>query len=256
MGDCAAYIICTSPRSGSTLLCRMLEAIGRCGVPDSHFHEPSVGAWLSDHGVPNDAHDTHLSALEAAIAAARIAGTGGKGMFGLRLQRHSLAYFLDQLHLLMPCHKNDLSRIDEIFGSTKFIHLSRTSKLDQAISYLKAEQSGLWHRSPDGSEIERLSAPRPFEYKRNAIAARIAAFEEDEREWAAWFTRERIAPLRIEYEALARDPRAVLREVLTYLGLSSDLAEGVGVPVARLSDGINRAWADRYRAESHASAGR
>ncbi|MBT6203829.1 MAG: sulfotransferase, partial [Rhodospirillaceae bacterium] len=37
-----SYVICTSPRSGSTLLCSLLAATGLAGNPCSHFHDPSI----------------------------------------------------------------------------------------------------------------------------------------------------------------------------------------------------------------------
>ncbi|MGZ4261677.1 MAG: Stf0 family sulfotransferase, partial [Solirubrobacteraceae bacterium] len=32
-----AYLVCATPRSGSTLLCEMLRETGRAGVPLEHF---------------------------------------------------------------------------------------------------------------------------------------------------------------------------------------------------------------------------
>jgi LPS sulfotransferase NodH len=39
--------------------------------------------------------------------------------------------------------------------------------------------------------------------------------------WEAWFAAEGIVPLRLTYEALARDPIGGLQEVLTFLDLVS-----------------------------------
>lgn len=50
--DYRAYVICTSPRSGSTLLCKLLAATGQAGKPKSYFHKPDLGcvANLSGSG--------------------------------------------------------------------------------------------------------------------------------------------------------------------------------------------------------------
>jgi LPS sulfotransferase NodH len=248
MQQCTAYILCTSPRSGSTLLCRMLEATGLCGVPDSHFHAPSVAAWLDDHDMPAEGYVNEDEALKAALRAGKCAGQGATGMFGLRLQRHSARFFLEQLRRLHPLQRSDLARIEAEFGPTRFVYLTRESKLDQAISYIKAQQTGLWHMAPDGREIERLSPPGQPVYDRAAIAAQIVAFEADDRDWTAWFRREEINPLCISYEALARQPSGTLQEVLSYLGVVGESAAQMAPPVARLSDETNRAWAARYRA--------
>lgn len=37
-GDRRCYMICAAPRSGSTLLCRLLMQTGRMGVPHEYFH--------------------------------------------------------------------------------------------------------------------------------------------------------------------------------------------------------------------------
>lgn len=248
----SAYIICTSPRSGSTLLCHMLAATGICGVPDSHIHAPSVDAWLEDHGLTAEAHDSAQQTLAAALQAAQDAGRGAGDIFGLRLQRHSAPFLLDALRSRHPGLPGDRAVIEAEFGPTRFIYLARASKLDQAISYVKACQSGLWHKAPDGREIERLSPPRAPLYDRKAIAEQIALFDTYEAEWRAWFAREAINPLCLDYDALSRDPAGTLARVLGHLGLPAAVASEIVPPVARLSDDINRAWAARYRAETGA----
>ena len=113
---------------------------------------------------------------------------------------------------------------------------------------MKAKQSGLWHMATDGTEIERLSAPADPVYDREAIADQLEASFRMDAEWAAWFAQERIAPLRITYDALSEDPHGVRAQVLAALGLAYE-AERVAVPVAKLADGLNVEWAERFRRE-------
>ncbi len=165
-----SYILCTSPRSGSTLLCGLLKATQRCGLPDSHFHEPSLQAWLGYYDLEDVAFATRADAVGAVVKAARAYGQDGTDMFGLRLQRQSAAFFFDQLAHLHPQLTGDAARIDAAFGRTAYLYLTRDNKLDQAISYVKATQSGLWHRAPDGTEVERLSAHRDPVYDRAGLS--------------------------------------------------------------------------------------
>ncbi|MEO1275711.1 MAG: Stf0 family sulfotransferase [Pseudomonadota bacterium] len=51
MGTPRSYVICTAPRSGSTLLCHLLRATGVAGWPGSHFHRPSLTGWLDAYGL-------------------------------------------------------------------------------------------------------------------------------------------------------------------------------------------------------------
>ena len=92
-----SYIICTSPRSGSTLLCKLLEATGVAGVPGSHFHDPSISDWLGYYNIKEEKALGERETLEKIFRAAIAYGTGGSGVFGLRLQRHSVAFFMEKL---------------------------------------------------------------------------------------------------------------------------------------------------------------
>ena len=152
-----SYVICTSPRSGSTLLCRLLAQTGQSGHPNSHFHTPSMAAWLRSYDLSQTTFPTELAQIKAVFAAAIARGTQDTGIFGLRLQRHSFDFFMQQLGTLHPGLATDKDRISATFGPTLFIHLTRQNKLDQAISLVKANQTGLWHKSADGSDLERTA---------------------------------------------------------------------------------------------------
>ena len=75
-----SYLICTSPRSGSTLLCSLLKATGIAGAPGSNFHVPDIADWRRDYG---------LETLVDIIEQARLKGRGSTPIFGLRLQHQS-----------------------------------------------------------------------------------------------------------------------------------------------------------------------
>lgn len=95
-----SYIICTSPRSGSTLLCSLLAATGWCGAPDSYFHKPSLTDWLADFKLNGADYRDEKRAMAAVIEAAKMRGRSGTEIFGLRVQRDSFAYLIQQLALV------------------------------------------------------------------------------------------------------------------------------------------------------------
>lgn len=244
-----SYIICTSPRSGSTLLCKLLGATKKAGAPDSHFHTPSLATWLKTYKLDNKAFASELDTLQAIFAAALQRGTADTGMFGLRMQRGSFKFFMQQLANLYPDETNDVARIEAAFGKTLFIHLTRPDKLDQAISLVKATQTGLWHQAADGSELQRLSAPQEPFYDSAEIARQIAELSALELEWLNWFEQEDLHPLQISYDELSSNPAGKLEAVLDALGLDRDFSRGIKPPVKKLADSTNLDWADRYRGE-------
>lgn len=242
-----SYILCTCPRSGSTLLCKLLSASGVAGHPGSYFHEQSIASWQAYLGLEAEPVATEAETLRRVFDAAVEKGTRGTGLFGLRLQRHSFDFFRKKLAVLYPEGPADADRLAAAFGKTLFIHLTRQDKIGQAVSYVRAEQSGLWHRAADGSELERLSPPRPLTYDRAALVECHDRFTRFDRDWLAWFAGQGIVPLTITYEDLAADPQATLRRVLERLGLEGSVADHAVPGVAKLADATNAEWAMRLR---------
>ncbi|MEL6452685.1 MAG: Stf0 family sulfotransferase [Pseudomonadota bacterium] len=239
----AAYVLCTAPRSGSTLLCNLLRDTGVAGHPGSHFHRPSLADWRRSHDLPDTA------TLPQIIAAATKTGRGNTPIFGLRLQRHSAPFFFDQLATQHPEASSDMARLTATFGPTALIYLHRADKLAQAVSLVRAAQSGLWHRNADGSELERTAPPQAPRYDRAAIAKAVADVTAYDAGWEDWFAQERVTPLRLDYSALSDDPVAVLSQTLDHLGLDARAAQSITPAVAKLSDATNAAWITRFGSE-------
>ncbi|MEO9895047.1 MAG: Stf0 family sulfotransferase [Paracoccaceae bacterium] len=244
-----SYVICTSPRSGSTMLCKMLSETGIAGHPESYFHTPSIPEWLSSFDLGEDNFDTEQSALKAIFEGAQNQGTGTTGVFGLRLQGQSLPFFLKQLKKLHPEQSNDRQLIDTVFGETLFTHLTRTNKLDQAVSLVKALQSGLWHLASDGTEIERTAQPKPLVYDDVSISRELKSMNALEDAWIIWFEQQKLDPLQVTYADLSQRPKATLARILKALGQPIVNVQDITIGVAKLADQTNQEWVDRFRAE-------
>ena len=248
MQDARAYMLCTSPRSGSTLLCRMLRDCGVAGAPVSYFFEAGPAEWAKSHGggpVSSPATDGELDRVFAAI---RAKGRGDGAIFGLRQQAHSNPQLFAALRARFPDHETDTARLEAVFGPMRFVYLNREDKLAQAVSYVTAQQSGLWHRRADGTELERLSPPAAPSYDRAAIAKAMAEFEAAARAWEDWFARERIAPLRLTYDEVSGAPAGSLRRVLAHLGVDPHAADSVAPSVAKLANATSAEWIARFKA--------
>jgi trehalose 2-sulfotransferase len=152
--------------------------------------------------------------------------------------------------VLYPEQKSDVARIEAAFGPTLFIHLTRPDKVEQAVSCVKALQTGLWHIAPDGTELERLAPPRQPVYKADDLRFTYNQFISFDLGWQHWFEIQNLKPLRITYDALSADPIGTLKMILQELGLSTQAAHGVVPGVAKLADATNREWAARFRAEA------
>jgi LPS sulfotransferase NodH len=245
-----SYIICGTPRSGSTLLCGML-ANARCGRPDSYFGRPWLLDFARDLGVSNDGDvdglDFNRRYLDAVLTDGR---RGGSNIFGLRLMFDTVEDLSARLDPLFPGLDNAPQRFERAFGRPLYIYLSREDKVAQAVSLYKASRTGLWHRAADGSEMERTAPHQDADYDADKIGATVAELSAQDRGWHDWFAAHAIAPLQLKYEDLSRDPRSNLRKVLTALGRDASLADHSTPATARLADEESARWVARFREES------
>lgn len=241
-----SYLICTSPRSGSTMLCELLAETKVAGKPGSLFHEPSIDAWLDYYNLDAADFATRRDMLYGIFGEARARGKGKTDFCGVRLQRGSFAFFMEQLQFLYPDCPSDVGCIEAEFGPTLFIYLSRQDKLDQAISYIRAEQTGLWHRRADGSDLERLEPRREDGYDPEAMQSQVAEFIEFDTSWRSWFDEQSVVPLEVSYETLSREPQKQLARILDTLGADGSIAHEIPTPTVKLADDINLRWRTRF----------
>lgn len=244
-----SYILCASPRTGSTLLCTLLEATRVAGNPDSYFNTRWMVDCAADWNVPVPLDPTDPATNRAYLDAVLAAGTGDTGMFGLRLMHKNLAALLTRLATLYPDLPDAPARFAAAFDSPRYIHLSRRDKLAQAVSYEIATQSGLWHRNPDGTEMERQGQPQTPHYDATRIKAQLDLYAREHRLWSQWFTAHNLTPLRVWYEDLAANPQAVLAQVLSHLGQNPALARHLPPGTAKLADATSADWMRRYLAD-------
>jgi LPS sulfotransferase NodH len=192
-----AYIICGTPRTGSTLLCKLLASTGTSGDPHSFYRRQDVSAWAEEWKLPGRDTMGELEFNVAYLNSALSAGKGGSDVFGLRLMRENLGELSAILDQIFPKLASDTARFEKAFGRILYIHLSRENKLAQAVSLIKAQQTGLWHIAPDGSEIERVAPPQAPHYDFDRVKGELAELEAYDAAWNFWFAAQGITPLRV-----------------------------------------------------------
>ncbi|MEM7303701.1 MAG: Stf0 family sulfotransferase [Pseudomonadota bacterium] len=251
-----SYIICSTPRTGSTLLCDLLSSTGIAGQPDSFFMQNPDPIWVAEWGLPKSGDVEDPEYCVAFINAALKAGRGETKIFGLRLMWESLKPLMNLIDGTYPELTSDRARLRAAFGETLFIHLTREDKLDQAISMVRAEQTGLWHIAPDGTEVERLSQPEEPEYNFERISANRVELEQHDQHWEKWFATQDIKPLRIRYENLSANPLAIVECICQNLDAGKPSPDDLEPGVAKMADSTSLEWKRRFQRDafSHAIA--
>jgi len=246
----SSYIICATPRSGSTLLCDLLNGTGVAGHPNSYYRRQGIPEWARAWGVSPPNVPGNEAFERTYLEAVRQAGTAQTGVFGLRLMWGTVAELSARLTTIYPGPLDAAARFERAFGKTLYVHLARQDKVAQAVSLLRAEQSGLWHRAADGTERERSAPPTPAIYDANRLAGFVEDLKADDAAWNGWFAAHGISALRLTYEYLASAPQAALADVLLALDLDPRIAATVNAKTRKLADETSLDWAERFRKES------
>ncbi|MBX2867193.1 MAG: Stf0 sulfotransferase family protein [Acidiferrobacterales bacterium] len=246
-----SYIICSTPRSGSTLLCDLLKSTQIAGRPDSFFMDTFYTDWGAYFNIDVDcwrsSNQFNLPYLEAVLEE----GVGDTGVFGMRLQWESLNALASRLRSLFSSNANDREVFYSVFEATHYIHLSRDDKIAQAVSLCKAEQTGLWHRNPDGSERERLKKGDAPVYGFKALSRYFKLLEQQDSMWIDWFAQQGIHPVTVTYEELSENPQPTLEKILYALNLDPSAAEIAKPMTAKMSDSESVKWKMQFLSDSN-----
>ncbi|HZN15998.1 MAG TPA: Stf0 family sulfotransferase [Acidimicrobiales bacterium] len=241
-----AYIVCTSPRAGSTLLCQGLAHTDRAGAPAEFFdHRPDVeGHWRRRYGIASDID--YVAGLIAATSSAN-------GVFGTKLHWTTLLDMHRALRVSLACGSavrpggslNDL--LLRRFSIVRYIWLRRRNKVAQGISHFKASRTDTWER-PAGQPRDVLSGRQSVDFDLRSIDHCVKWAHIYDDEWAAYFQRRDLSPMQLFYEDLSSAYDKSIRAVLGFLDIPYvDLPDAVP-PLERLADETSLEWERCYRA--------
>ncbi len=232
-----AYLICATPRSGSTLLCELLKETGAAGRPEEYFETlrstgyprqprqyfdgvPDVQALLPevDPGTPERAFD-----WDAVLRA----GTTANGVFGAKI---------------MYGHLEDLwprlggRALEDVLPGLRYVRVSRGDRVAQAVSLWIAIQTQRWRDEGDDAETHDPVYSFP------AIRHLVEQLTAHELAWDEWLVgRDAID---VPYEPLAADPGGTVAGLLDELDIAGRAPD---LPRLRRQSGArSREWIERY----------
>src|SRR3954464_6610988 len=170
-----SYLVCATPRSGSTLVCHALEETGIAGRPEEYFEalrhsgrprrpeeyflgveDQSIRDHLGERSVGSDppprsplwsraAYDRYLDwAFET--------GTTPNGVFGAKLMWNYFGEFVSLLRNIPAYRAVPLAELlPAVFPDLTFVRVVRANKVRQAVSLWKAVQTATWREDQASS---------------------------------------------------------------------------------------------------------
>ncbi len=281
-----SYLICATPRSGSTLLCAALDGTGIAGHPEEHFevlletgrprqprdyfqrsNDPEVWALLDDpefrdilgeYGGRYAEHparrepDWRPPEFEKLSERALQEGTTPNGVLGTKIM---WAYFRDFVRLarrtvapgVPPCEVPAAV----LPNLRRFVWMRRRDTTRQAVSLWRALQTQQWRKDSDDD-----AGGRGLRFSFAAIDHLKLRIDEHNAAWRDFFEGCSVEPMEVVYEELVDD----------YRGTVLWLLDGIGIPVPenlavteptmrRQADELSEEWVRLYDQRAAAKPG-
>jgi LPS sulfotransferase NodH len=258
-----SYVVCATPRSGSTLLCEALartgvagnpleffEAVPATGVPrrpldyleglydreaialvaDPPPHEPP---WYSDlRGI--ERYADHLDRV-------RRWGTTANGVFGAKIMWRQLVDLVAQCADVPACRGLGPARIlRRLFADPRLVWVRREDTVRQAISLWRAMQTQSWR-----AETERARGEPRYSFA--ALRHLVELLSADDAAWEDCLAGEALV---VTYEELTRDFGAEMARTLAHIGVTAPDVLGALPGMRRQADALTDEWVTAYARDS------
>ena len=263
-----SYLVCATPRSGSTLLCHLLDRTGVAGHPAEYFEalqhsglprrpaeyfdrrrHANIVERLAFREMPSAGSEPTPSPLwspdtyDRYLAWAIQQGTTPNGVFAAKLMWGYLGDFatlLRGIEGLADLHVPQL--FASVFPDLHYVQITRTDKVRQAVSLWKAVQTQAWRRDAGNDSAARVEP----EFSFRAINYLVRLLTAHDASWDAYFLGLGIEPLKVTYEELAERPEPVVRRVLDHLGIEPPVPLDIGEPrLEAQADELSEDWVRR-----------
>ena len=277
----SSYLICTTPRSGSTFLSEALASTGVAGRPEEYFQQL---ATTGQQRRPVDYLGEEIAATELPAAfsapdgdfrvelmfdprrfatfgdyATWVIGTAttSNGVFGAKIMSayvEGLAAGLrDALGDRAPGATPEV--LAAAFPRLRYVRLVRADKVKQAVSLWRAIQTWQWREDAAPGAVA-ASGGGDLRYSFPALDRLRSGLVAEEEWWDAYFADAGISPLTVVYEEFSGKPDQAVRAVLRYLEIPFEEEWALPSPtMRRQADTLSQEWAERYTDEAAVTAG-
>ena len=266
-----SYLICSTPRSGSTLLCEALRNTGLAGRPEEYFqHRMQTGVprrpteyfedlrsaeifdilgtytRVDDEEIPFDPRG--FADYEAFLDWVAEAGTTPNGVFGGKVMWGYFNGFVDRLRgVVRNAVIETPDVLDRVFPDLHYVWVTREDKVGQAISLWKAIQTWTWRRDDGDGSLPG----HELRYSFDALDHLAKQLVRDEVEWHRYFERVGVRPHTVVYEQFVERYEQTALDIMAYLGVECPAGHTFGERrMRRQADELSRDWSQRYWAEA------
>jgi LPS sulfotransferase NodH len=267
-----SYLICATPRSGSTLLCEALDNTGLAGHPKEYFEalkktglprrpreyfedieNTAILELLGNYSRLDDEYGqpTFWDGPGYAQYLARVLeeGTTSNGVFGAKMMWGYCGDFIENVRQI-PAYRHmaipDI--LHAIFPDLHYIWVTRRDKARQAVSLWKAIQTWTWKHDGQDALADRYHH-NELVFNFEAIDHLVRRINAHDEAWQQYFAECGVRPYTVIYEELAGSYEETALNILRYLHIP--LGERIVFGERRMkrqADGLSEEWVQRYYA--------
>ena len=200
-----SYIVCTTPRSGSSILGELLKNTGIMGIPDEYFLPQNQRIWQKAWNTPT---------FSEYVAEVLRRGTSSNGVFGMKMMCGYFGTFSKQIrHLPGNRYLTPHSALDTVFPKLSYIWIRRRDKVRQAVSHAKARQTNIWTTT---DELAPTTMKKPaFSFQQ--LDFMVRELEAYDAAWQRYFAVHAIRPYIVFYEDFIEHYQATVLNIMSYL---------------------------------------
>ncbi len=228
-----SIVYCSSPRTGSTLLCTLMNQFGAFGSAQEYLSFTDVAPKTYTRFGMGSKDDYNKDVPQAT-----------KELIEKSASKHgivSIKLHYSQYQGMLTKHNFD---IFSFLPNPRFFYCTRGDTLKQAISWLKAQQTGQWYHTR-----RKQNEPRYDFEKLNHIIQRV---HEERHSWETFFSANNILPHRVCFESLVKDKADTVKDIISYLGynFNDDIYHQLQEISKPQTDHLNKDWYQRYVEDS------
>ncbi|MEM9540549.1 MAG: Stf0 family sulfotransferase [Cyanobacteria bacterium P01_E01_bin.42] len=236
-----SYIICSTGRSGSTLLGRSLKKLGCCGNPEEYFHhrvkiEPLKLKENSD----NFLNYCNLIFQE---------GRTDNGVFGIKMHWWQMYEFLKMAKKVPQFKdKQDLEILNIVFPNLQFIYIWRENILAQAVSTSIALQTKVWEKGKNTKNKNSENKEKPIlKFKPLNIYDWKQKLKDQNQRWKVFLKENDLEYHELTYEKLVGNFEREMNNVLDFLKIDKSLiSEKIEMEMKKQSTNTNQKFIKSY----------
>jgi LPS sulfotransferase NodH len=211
--------ICSTARSGSSLLCHLLRKTNKLGRPEEFFGDFKFRQMSERYGGDD---------LAGLIEELKRQRRTRNGVFAFKVHRHQFEWLEQRID------------IEQTFPEMRWVYIDRSDLLGQAISWAKAKSTGQY------SSLHEQR--REVVYKYEAVLQAMKALAREKVAWEVHFAAFGIEPLRVTYEQLEEDPAPPVHQIAELMGVDSVVDVQLGdVALEKQRDETNEQWREAFR---------